>query len=165
MRSFQRAAAALLGAGMLLALAACSGATDAPANETEIAATPAAAFAITNARLVLPPVAGNPAAVYFELSYSGEANLTLDAVTVEGAGMSMMHQTVEKDGAMTMSDADPITLAKGTNVAFVPGGMHVMAMQPSDAWTPGGSVNVTLTLSDGTTQTFPAEVRAAGDAR
>lgn len=165
MSQFRRAAVALLGAGTLLALAACSGEAEAPASETETTAAATEALTITNPRLVLAPVAGNPAAVYFDLSYSGDASLTLASVAVEGAGMTMMHQTIEKDGAKMMMAADPITLAKGTNVAFVPGGLHVMAMQPSDAWMPGGSVNVTLTLSDGTAQTFAADVRAAGDAR
>ncbi|WP_233994057.1 copper chaperone PCu(A)C [Porphyrobacter sp. AAP60] len=155
--------APLVASASLLGLAACSGDADAP---TE-AATPTLAEGITvsNARLVLAPVAGNPAAVYFDLSYAGDAAVTLASVTVDGAGMSMIHQTMEKDGAMTMMDAEPVTLVTGTPVQFAPGGLHVMAMQPSDAWKPGETVSITLTLSDGTTESFDAVVRAAGEER
>ncbi len=160
----KRAARTAIAAFSVLGLAACNqGEADAP---TDSATTVLVrGISITNPRLVLPPVAGNPAAVYFDLSYTGDAGVTLNSVAVEGAGMSMIHQTVEKDGATMMVDAGPIALTTGTPVSFAPGGMHVMAMQPSDAWQPGGSVTVTLTLSDGTTQSFPAEIRAAGEER
>jgi periplasmic copper chaperone A len=160
----KRAACTAIAAFSLWGLGACSGEkTDASTD----AASPALVkgVSITDPRLVLAPVSGNPAAVYFDLSYAGDAGVTLSGVSVEGAGMAMIHQTVEKDGAMMMMDADPIALVTGTPVSFAPGGMHVMAMQPSSEWTPGGTVKVTLTLSDGTTHTFDAAVRAAGEER
>lgn len=160
----KRAAWTAIAALGLLGQAACSGEkADAP---TETASPVLVeGVSITNPRLVLAPVSGNPAAVYFDLSYAGDAEVTLSSVTVEGAGMSMIHQTVEKDGAMAMMDAEPIALSTGTPVTFAPGGMHVMAMQPSDAWKPGDTVKVTLILSDGTTHSFDAAVRAAGEER
>jgi len=159
----KRAACTAFAAFSLLSLAACTPAAETPTD----AATPVVVegVSITNPRLVLAPVAGNPAAVYFDLAYAGDPGLTLSSVAVEGAGMAMIHQSLEKDGAMTMIDAEPIALVTGPPVSFAPGGMHVMAMQPSQAWQPGGNVKVTLTLSDGTTQTFNAPVRAAGDER
>jgi copper(I)-binding protein len=120
---------------------------------------------VSNARLVLPPVAGNPAVVYFDLSYSGAPGVTLENVTVEGARMTMIHDNVEKDGKMQMVMADAVPLAQGAPVSFKPGGLHVMAMEPSDALKAGGTAKVTLTLSDGTTATVDAPVRAAGDER
>lgn len=159
----KRAACTAIAAFSLLGLAACTDKAEAPTDT----ASPVLVEGVTisNARLVLAPVAGNPAAVYFDLSYAGEAAVTLSSVAVEGAGMSMIHQTVAKDGAMTMMEAEPIALTTGTPVTFAPGGMHVMAMQPSDAWKPGESVKVTITLSDGTTYSFDAPVRAAGEER
>ncbi len=160
----KRAACTTIAAFSLLGLAACNqGEAEAPTD----AATPVLVkgVSVTNPRVVLAPVAGNPAAVYFDLSYAGDAGVTLSSVTVEGAGMSMIHQTVEKDGAMSMMDAGPIELSATAPITFAPGGMHVMAMQPSDAWKPGESVKVTLTLSDGTTHAFDAAVRAAGEER
>lgn len=164
MTMMKRAVWTAIAALGLLGQAACSGEkADAP---TETASPVLVeGVSITNPRLVLAPVSGNPAAVYFDLSYAGDVGVTLSSVTVEGAGMSMIHQTVKKDGAMAMMDADPIALTTGVPVTFAPGGMHVMAMQPSDAWKPGDTVKVTLTLSDGTTHSFDAAVRAAGEER
>lgn len=165
MTVLKRAVFTGLGAISLLGLAACNNDVAAPASDAASEAAAQNGVTVSNARLVLAPVTGNPAAVYFDLSYSGDANLTLTQVMVEGAGSSMIHQTVEKDGAMSMMGAEPIALSASAPVAFAPGGLHVMAMQPSDAWKPGDMVKVTLTLSDGTTHSFDAAVRAAGEAR
>lgn len=157
-------AVAMIAAASMFALAACNPPETTVPTDTA-GPTLVKGISITDPRLVLAPVTGNPAAVYFDLSYAGDAGLTLSSVAVEGAGMAMIHQTVEKDGTMSMMDADPIALTTGTPVSFAPGGMHVMAMQPSAEWAPGGTVKVTLTLSDGTTHSFDAAVRAAGDER
>ncbi|MBU7581148.1 MAG: copper chaperone PCu(A)C [Porphyrobacter sp.] len=145
-------------------LAACSGAADVPSSDT---ATPAATagLMVSNARVVLAPVSGNPAAVYFDLSYTGPAGITLEAVDVEGAGMTMIHDYAENAGKLQMVMADNVPLAAGTPVAFAPGGLHVMAMDPTDALMAGGTAKVTLTLSNGTAATITAPVRAAGDER
>jgi hypothetical protein len=160
------AAPAGLAAALLVSLAAC--APD-PATTPEEAPTNAAATAagltVSNARLVLAAVRGNPAAVYFDLSYSGAPAVTLTGVTVEGAGMTMIHDYAEKDGKAQMTMAGPVALAEGTPVSFAPGGLHVMAMEPAETLKAGGTAKVTLTLSDGTTATIDAPVRAAGDAR
>lgn len=164
MTSLQRTVTAAIAAASLIGLAACTPEAEAPTDA--VSPQPSAGgVAITDPRLVLAPVAGNPAAVYFDLSYTGAPGVTLSSVAVEGAGMSMIHQTVEKEGAMTMSDAEPIALVAGTPVNFAPGGLHVMAMQPSADWKAGETVKVTLTLSDGASHSFDAPVRAAGDAR
>jgi periplasmic copper chaperone A len=164
--SIRNAASAALA---LAVLAACSPEASAPASDAATAAastaTAVAGLTVSNARLVLPPVAGNPAAVYFDLSYSGAAGVSLTAVAVEGAGMTMIHNTAEQDGKMKMVMADAVPLADGTPVSFAPGGLHVMAMEPSGALKAGGTAKVTLTLSDGTTTTLEAPVRSAGDER
>ena len=161
MHTIRHAVLAIIGAATLLTLSACAGEAEAPADQTQAGA----GLTIANARLVLAPVSGNPAAVYFDLSYSGKAGVTLADVDIEGAGMAMIHEMAEKDGVMTMSDPGPVALADGATVTFAPGGLHVMAMEPSADWQPGGTVNVTVILSDGTSQTVAAAVRAAGDDR
>jgi periplasmic copper chaperone A len=79
--------------------------------------------------------------------------------------MAMIHNTAKQDGKMQMVMADAVPLADGAPVSFAPGGLHVMAMEPSDALKAGGTAKVTLTLSDGTSATIDAPVRAAGDER
>jgi periplasmic copper chaperone A len=145
-----------------LGLAACGSDAEAPAAAV-VGQVPG--ITITNARLVLAPVAGNPAAVYFDLDYQGEQGLTIRKADVEGAGMAMMHEYGEWDGKMQMMEALPIALTKGTKVEFKPGALHVMAMEPAATLKPGDKVKVTLTMSGGTTQVFEADVRAAGEER
>lgn len=157
--------AAVLGsmAAMLsMGLTACGADADAP---VEAVAGQVPGMTITNARLVLAPVAGNPAAVYFDLAYEGDKGLTIRKAEVEGAGMAMMHDYGEYDFKVQMMEALPVALTKGTKVAFEPGGLHVMAMEPKADLKPGDTVKVTLTMSGGMTQVFDAEVRAAGEER
>lgn len=157
----------MLGAGlaaMMLGVSACGGETaEAPA-ATATAGT-VDGVTITNARLVLNPVRANPAAVYFNLSYTGDKGLSIRKAEVAGAGMTMMHDYMEYELKMQMVEAMPIALAKGTDVEFKPGGLHIMAMEPSPEWEPGDKVAVTLTMSGGATHVFEAEVQAAGDER
>ena len=123
-----------------LTLAACS--------QSDQAATPVdenpTGLVVTNARLMLPPVAGNPAAVYFDLAYEGEQGLTIRKADVEGAGMTMMHDYGEYDFKVQMMEALPVALTKGSKVEFKPGALHVMAMDPPATWKPGDKVKVTL---------------------
>lgn len=164
MKSIRKVALTALGLATLTAPAACSPAADAPAGEATTAA-PSAGLTVSNARLVLPPVAGNPAAVYFDLSYSGTPGVSLESVTVEGAGMTMMHDYAESAGKMQMVMADSVPLSASAPVSFAPGGLHVMAMEPGAALTAGSTAKITLTLSDGTSVAIDAPVRAAGDER
>lgn len=164
---FAKGSTALLGAGLagaLMLVSACSGGAD--------EAGPAAAtqgvvdgITITNARLVLNAVKANPAVVYFDLAYAGEKGLSIRKADVEGAGMSMMHDYVEYDFKMQMTDALPVALTKGTEVSFTPGGLHIMAMEPSPEWEPGGKAKVTLTMSGGATHSFEADILAPGTER
>ena len=173
MISLTRALPAALAAALLPLLAACSGGGDAPARQTETgteagaqAGAPAAdALAVSNARVVLAPVAGNPAAAYFDLAYSGADGVSLTGVAIEGAGMTMIHDYAENAGKMQMVMADKVALATNAPVSFAPGGLHVMAMDPGSALTPGATAKLTLTLSDGSSKTLEAPVRAAGDER
>lgn len=166
MNPIRTAAFAALAAALLPGLTACSKQADAPADAAATtSASATAGLTVTNARVVLPPVAGNPAAVYFDLAYTGAPGVTLDSVDVEGAGMTMIHDYAETAGKAQMVMADAVPLAEGTPLNFAPGGLHVMAMDPTDALKAGGTAKVTLTLSNGMTATIDAPVRAAGDER
>ena len=160
MITLSNAAMAIFLCASVAGLSACSETAEAPASESAVAG-----LTVSNARIVLAPVAGNPAAVYFDLSYSGDAPAILTSVAVEGAGMTMIHDYAESAGTMQMTMADAVPLVTGTPVIFAPGGLHVMAMEPTDALQAGASANVTLTLSNGTTATVTAPVRAAGEER
>lgn len=167
MRSIRSFAMASAGAALLPLLAACSQGSDTADKLAASGNAQAAAsgLTVTNARVVLAAVAGNPAAVYFDLSYSGAPGVSLKSVAVEGAGMTMIHDYAESGGKMQMVMTDAVPLSAGAPVSFAPGSLHVMAMEPTEALKAGGTAKVTLTLSDGTQVTLDAPVHAAGDER
>ncbi len=160
MKTLLFAAVALV--SVTLGLAACGEAAEAPDAEEE-AGIPG--MTVTNGRMVLAPVEGNPAAVYFDLAYDGDRSFAVRRADVEGAESAMLHEYGEYDFKVQMMEALPIVLNKGDEVAFEPGGRHVMAMNPSPDLKPGGTTEVTLTVSGGDTHSFPVEIRAAGEER
>jgi copper(I)-binding protein len=157
---FRHFAAPLLSIAVL-GLAACS------EQEAQVEQAPegVAGLNVSNARLVLPAVSGNPAAVYFDLGYEGDAEITLSAVAVDGAENTMMHQYGEKDLKVQMIPLDPLPLTKGSTVSFEPGGKHVMAMGVSDELTAGGKTEVTLIMASGDKTTVTADIVGAGEDR
>lgn len=153
---------AMLLAASVLTLSACGGAEQ-PVADEEPAGVPG--LSVSDARVVLPPVAGNPAAVYFNLSYEGDRGLTIRKADVAGAESAMMHDYNEHEGKMQMMEALPIGIKKNSKVEFKPGAAHVMAFGFSPDLKAGDTTDVTLTVSGGGTYTFPAEIRSAGDER
>ena len=156
-RSFY--AAILLG-GASLALGACGGsaeeetATDAPDTVPGLA--------IENARMMLPAVAGNPAAIYFDLVNSGDTYQTIRRVDVMGAESTMMHATND-DGSM--SELSPQSVVEGETMTLEPGGNHLMVMGVSDELQAGGTTEMTLTVLGGDKMSVDVPIQAAGDDR
>lgn len=126
---------------------------------------PADGVSVSDGRLVLPAVKGNPGAVYFTVHNDSGSSETLQAVAVEGAGDAMMHETSMVSGHSEMHGVEKVEVPAGGEVAFAPGGKHVMAMDLKDELKPGGTTDVTLIFASGEKTTFPAEILAAGNAR
>ena len=159
MRMTRAFAAALLASTMTLA--ACGDAEEAPVEDVD----GIAGLNITNPRMVLAPVEGNPAAVYFEADYSGDRLIAISAADVAGTESAMIHEYASDTFDNKMIDAPPQALRKGKPVLFEPGGLHVMAMGVSPDLKPGGTTEVTLTVSGGDKHSFEAKILAAGDER
>lgn len=145
-----------------LGLASCG---DGATEQAAVAPEGVPGLTITNARMVLAPVEGNPAAVYFDLAYDGDRNVALTRAHVEGAESASLHEYAEWNRQMQMSEMLPLVLKKGDEVAFEPGGKHIMAMNVSPELKPGGTTEVTLTVSGGDKSTFEAEIRGPGEER
>ncbi|MDC0886888.1 copper chaperone PCu(A)C [Altererythrobacter sp.] len=122
-------------------------------------------LSVDNARMVLAPVAGNPAAIYFDLTYTGDKALALRRADVAQAESAMMHEFGEYDFKVQMMEMLPLVINSGDTVTFEPGSRHVMAMGVADTVKVGDMVDVTLTVAGGKEFSFQAEVRAAGEDR
>ncbi|WP_157080946.1 copper chaperone PCu(A)C [Novosphingobium naphthalenivorans] len=116
-------------------------------------------IAASDGRLVLPVVAGRPAAIYFSVRNDGAAAATLAGVHVAGAGKAEMHKT---EGG-TMSPVDSVEIAPGTTIDFAPGGYHVMGFDLSDSLKTGETTELTLTFSDGDKVSMPLRIEKMGD--
>jgi hypothetical protein len=150
----KRLAALLLIAA--IPLAACGQQTEQPAGAPE--AKPG--LSLTDGRLVLPAVKGNPAGGYFTLVNGGDKAVTVAAVTVTGAARSELHETV--GGAM--SPIAKLEVKPGETVEFKPGGKHVMAFDLDPSLAPGGTAEITLTFEGGDKLSAPLKLEARGQA-
>lgn len=144
-----------------LGLSACGG------GASEEAAVPDAVpgLSVTQARMVLPAVAGNPAAIYFDLAYDGDRTPAVNRIVVDGAESSVMHEMGEWDGKMQMMEMLPFVMKKGDTVKFEPGAKHVMVMGVSPELQPGGTTEATIVIAGGDKLSFPVKIQAAGDDR
>lgn len=154
-------AAAALGFATL-GLAACGEtATEEPAGEVD--AMPG--VSVENARLILPAVAGNPGAVYFDIKNDSDRGASIQSVDVAAAKTAAMHEMSEWNLKMEMMPMDQILVQPGTTFSLEPGKIHIMAEGLEDGLASGGSTEVTLTFLGGDKISFPAEIRTAGEER
>ena len=124
-----------------------------------------AGLVVKNARVVLPAVTGNPAAVYFDATFSGNKDAELAGLFVAGAEETMMHEMKMDGGVMSMGPIEKVALPNGAKVSFAPGGNHGMAMKVSDELKAGGTTGLTLIIASGDKTTVNAEIKGAGEDR
>lgn len=120
---------------------------------------------VSDAKLVLAPIEGNPAAIYAEISYSGDKLLAISGAEVEGAKNAEVHQTMEWEGKMAMNKANPIPVKKGEKLSLVPGEAHIMAFELPAGLKAGDKVKASLRLAGARTHDFEATVQEAGEER
>lgn len=113
---------------------------------------------ITDARLVMPAAAGNPAALYFTVTNTGQEHAQLGGVQVAQAGRA---------GFMEVKEAAEVP---STRVAIAPGetvrlaadtGTYVAVADYNEDVVPGSNVDVVLTLTSGQVARFKAPVEVA----
>lgn len=145
----------------VLALAACG---EEPAEEVAVE-TPDCppGIEVTGGWMSLAAVAGDPAAVYFTITNSNEDGAMIRAAEVLGTQSAMLHQMGTWNLQPSMDEVMQQDVPAGESVAFEPGGLHVMAMEPGEELAVGGETEVTLTFVRGDKCSFPVEIRAAGD--
>ncbi|WP_435417596.1 copper chaperone PCu(A)C [Parerythrobacter aurantius] len=118
---------------------------------------------VAKAHLTMPTVAGNPAGLFFDLSYEGASELVLESAAVAQSESAMVHDVVEKNGMTQMVPLEKLTIKAGDQVSFAPGGKHVMTMKLDETVAPGGKVDVTLAFTGGKIAKFTADVLPAGE--
>jgi len=139
---------------LLLAVAALTGcgedaAGDAPAEKATITVTDPWAKAADEGM----------SAIFGSLVNHSTTDLSVVSATAEISPLEL-HEVVEQDGAMVMRPKEGgFAVAAGATHALEPGGDHIMLMDPARPLKPGDEVEVTLSLSDGSTVVFTAVVK------
>lgn len=128
-------------------------------------AAPAAAVMVTGAWVPVAPPGVKAHAAYLTLMNHGAAARAVTAVHSPQYASAALHVSETKDGVAMMQHLAQVDLPAGSSVTFKPHGLHIMLMGPKAPQTSDGTVDLTLTLDDGSTVRVSAEVRKqnAGD--
>lgn len=107
---------------------------------------------VGGAHIVLPPVPGRPATLYFVVDAAAPAAndkpRRLTSVTVEGASRAEMHRSMTMHGMARMRPLASVPLPEGVT-RFCPGGNHVMLFGLDERIRPGARTRVHLRLDGG----------------
>ncbi|RVT39929.1 copper chaperone PCu(A)C [Sphingobium algorifonticola] len=118
---------------------------------------------VDQAWIRVSPNKDTPSAGYFVV-HGGEAAVELRGVMTDRALRVEMHESVEKDGKMTMQPIDSVAVAANTQVAFAPGGKHIMLWGVNPEAIAQGKVPLTFLFSNGDRIIVDAVVQKAGAA-
>ena len=153
-----KTADAILAATLLAPMLALGGCHHRAVSQSTVTAAPPG-IVVSQARLVLPPVKGNPGAAYFTVGNESSAPARLVRVEIVGAQKTEMHQT----SGGTMGPLPQVDIAPGQRVIFAPGGRHVMVFGLAPSLAIGGSSQIIFHFQDGKTTSTPLRIDAAGD--
>ena len=146
-----RAPFALIALAAPLALSACG--------------DPAPSY-IDQAWVRLSPNKDSPSAGYF-VAHGGDAGVQIRGVLTAYAVRVEMHESVMDKGVMAMKPIDSVDVPAKGEVAFAPGGKHLMLWGINDAAVNQGKMELTFLMSDGKRLLVDAVIRkpkAAGSA-
>ena len=139
----------------VLALGACHKApTPDAAPQTQVKA----GIVLSDGRLVLPAVKGNPAAAYFTLANQAGAAAHVVKVEVAGASSAEMHETAGGQ----MRATPELDINPGQHMLFSPGGRHVMVFGLPASVKPGDKLELTLHFRSGHIATTQLKAESAG---
>ncbi|MCK8456856.1 copper chaperone PCu(A)C [Sphingomonas faeni] len=123
--------------------------------------SPPKELSVDGAYIRLGAVTGRPAAAYFTV-HGGPTPATLISVTTDVAIKAEMHETMAKSGVTSMVPLARVEIPANTDVAFAPGGRHVMLFNMNPGIKPGAQAMLTFAFADGTRLLGNANVVAAG---
>lgn len=106
-----------------------------------------------------------PSGGYFVVHNSGKQPVTLTGVESPAYGATMLHQTVTRDGMTRMEHTGQVVVAPGGELAFKPGGYHMMLEKPVQRLEPGQTVDVTFLFGTAGRLSASCELRTASGER
>lgn len=139
-----------------LPLAGCGTSTPPTAGATS-SSTPSATRALTVENAWVKTGDSGMTAVFGQLHNSSAAAITITSATTTASMMAELHEVVMVNGTMQMQPKKGgFVIPAGGSHALAPGGDHIMVMNMTKPIRPGDTVDVTLTLADGSKVVFSA---------
>ena len=103
-----------------------------------------------------------PSAGYFTV-HGGEEDVRLLSVISPAVLRVEMHESVEKDGLMSMEPVKAVDIPARTDVAFGPGGKHLMIWGINPGAKAQGKLPLTFIFSNGDRIIYDAVIRSPAD--
>jgi len=117
---------------------------------------------VDKAWVQLNPNSDGPASGYFTIHGGGAADARLLRVSSEAAQRIEMHESVEKNGMMTMQAIDSVDVPAKSKVEFAPGGKHLMIFNINPAIVESGKLTMIMMFSNGDRLIVDAVIQKAG---
>ena len=113
---------------------------------------------VDQAWIRLSPNKETPSAGYFVV-HGGDAGVQLRGVLTDYALKVEMHESVQEGGVMTMKPVDSVDVPPKSEVAFAPGGKHLMLWGVNDTAIGRGKMQLTFLMSNGDRLLVDAVIR------
>lgn len=111
------------------------------------------------------PAGRKVTAIFLTLENKGSATRALVSGATEVADTLELHEMIRENEMMRMSPVKQIAIPANGKAELRPGGLHLMIFGVKKPLAAGDTVQVTLTLDDGTKLQVAAEVRKMGGMR
>lgn len=105
----------------------------------------------------------SPSAGYF-IVHGGPEPVKLLAVTTPAAQRLELHESIDQNGVMKMQPIVTVDIPAKTDVAFAPGGKHMMLWGINEGMKKEGKLPLTFIFSNGDRILFDAVIQPAGSA-
>lgn len=106
----------------------------------------------------LSPNKDTPSAGYF-VAHGGDAGAQIRGVITDYALKVEMHESVMKDGVMSMKPVESVDIPAKGEAAFAPGGKHLMIFGVNDTAISRGKMQLTFLMGNGDRLLVDAVIR------
>jgi len=124
-------------------------------------ANPAMAIDVVDPYVQLTPPGIRVSAAYLTLRNGGDRDARLVAASCPSAGATELHNHIDDNGVMRMRQVKEILVPAHGEVAFKPGGYHVMLIDLKTPLKESDKLAITLVFADGSSKTIEVPVRPA----
>lgn len=118
-----------------------------------------AAPVISDAWIPEQPPGAMASAIFLTMKNTGDRPDALIKASAPGFKAVQMHKSVQVDGMHRMIEQKEIAIPAHGETRLAPGGYHIMLIGPNKPLVAGELVPVTLTFSDGTTETLQVPIK------